>query len=83
MTAYLTVRKVPRDVQRALKDVQRNSGDSLNQTVITLLRKALGLGVEVHDNGLGSLAGTWGQAELRAFERSTKAFEAIDDELWT
>jgi hypothetical protein len=56
----------------------------VNATVILLLRRALGLthGAETFDNGLGRLAGTWSANELKAFERATEPFEAIDENLW-
>lgn len=42
-----------------------------------------GLGTQgPRSNGLRSLAGNWGEDELREFERATAPFEAIDEELW-
>jgi hypothetical protein len=80
---YLTVRNVPQAVAKALQKEMQRRGKSLNQTVIELLKQALGLdwnspGV----NGLEKLAGTWSQEEFDRFERATAVFEHIDEEQW-
>lgn len=83
MRSHLTIRGLPPDVARELERVRRSSGESLNATVIALLRRALGLGVERRsDNGLGDLAGGWDDEALASFERATAPFEQVDDELW-
>jgi plasmid stability protein len=80
---YLTVRDVPSDVAKALRTETRRRGKSLNQTVIDLLKQALGLGWDSpRANGLEKLAGTWSQEELDRFERATAVFEHIDEEEW-
>ncbi len=80
---YLTVRDVPGDIAKALRSERRRRGKSLNQTVIDLLRQALGLGWDSQGaNGLEKLAGTWTQEELDCFERATAVFEHIDEEEW-
>jgi plasmid stability protein len=81
--AYLTVRNLPADVARALRNEKRRSGKSLNQTVIDLLRQALGIGWGgPESNGLEKLAGTWSQQEFDRFECATAVFEQIDEEQW-
>lgn len=84
MTArHLTVRAVPREIAKALDTERRRRGKSLNQTVIEVLGDALGVGGRPQPtNGLERLAGTWSAADLEAFERATKPFEQIDEELW-
>jgi hypothetical protein len=80
---YLTVRDVPSDVAKALKTETRRRGKSLNQTVIDLLKQALGLGWDSpRANGLEKFAGTWSQEELDRFESATAVFEHIDEEQW-
>ncbi len=80
---YLTVRDVPGDVTKALRAETRRRGKSLNQTVIDLLKQALGLGWDSPSaNGLEKLAGTWNEEELDRFERVTAVFEHIDEEQW-
>ncbi len=80
---HLTVRGLPPEIARALALETRRRGQSLTQTVKDLLRQALGLsGAGKYDNGLGSLAGGWSDADLAAFEKATAPFEQIDEELW-
>lgn len=79
----MTVRGVPADVARALKAEARRRGTSLNQTVVDLLRRALGLDAAApYDNGLGALAGTWSAEELAEFGQAIAGFEVVDDEIW-
>jgi len=54
------------------------------QTVLDLLRRSLGLGPErPYDNGLGEMAGTWTEKDLKDIEASTALFEQVDPELWS
>jgi plasmid stability protein len=81
--AYLTVRDIPGDLDKALRSETRRRGKSLNQTVIDLLKQALGIGWDSPGaNGLEKLAGAWNQKELDSFERATAVFEHIDEEQW-
>ena len=80
---HLTVRGLPDDVARALDDERRRRGDSVNATVIDLLRKALGLSErKARTNGLEKLAGGWSAADLAEFEAATAVFEQVDEDLW-
>jgi hypothetical protein len=59
-------------------------GASLNQTVLDLLRRALGLDESAtRSNGLRKLSGTWSDEDLQSFERATAVFEQVDPELWS
>ena len=78
----MTIRNVPEDVARALKEEQRRRGTSLNETVICLIRQALGLGGEPPSNGLGALAGTWSCTDFEEFSEHVEAFGHVDEELW-
>jgi plasmid stability protein len=80
---HLTVRNVPEDLGRALEREKRRRGTSLNQTVLDLLRQALGVGTgSPKSNGLAALAGGWAAAERRTFEASIADTEQIDEDLW-
>jgi len=80
---HLTVRGLPEEVSRALDAERRRSRRSLNQTVVDLLRRALGVeSARPVRNGLERFAGGWTEDELRDFERATKLFEQVDEELW-
>ncbi|HVT57050.1 MAG TPA: hypothetical protein VHR45_01505 [Thermoanaerobaculia bacterium] len=55
----------------------------MNQTVIDLLRRALGVrGGGEEKNGLATLAGTWTKEEHERFEAAVAVTEQIDEELW-
>jgi plasmid stability protein len=75
----LTIRNIPPSLAAALDREKRLRGQSLDQTVIDLLRQALGP-ADVRSNGLGRLAGGWGEDEFREFEDSTAQFEKVDEE---
>ena len=80
---HLTVRNVPVEVAEALQAEKLRRGASLNQTVLDLLRRALGLAPDAaYENGLSRHAGDWSQAELQEFEDNTRMFRQIDEELW-
>ncbi len=77
----LTIRNVPDELHEALQQERRRRGESLNRTVIDLLRQRLALGV-TRSNGLARLAGEWSEEEFRRFEAATAPFERLDEDLW-
>jgi hypothetical protein len=80
---HLTIRNLPAEVAEALEEERHRSRASLNQTVIHLLRRALGVGRQSQEtNGLSRLAGTWTEGEHRRFEAAVAVTEQIDEELW-
>ena len=80
---HLTVRHVTPDLARALKEEQRRLGVSLNQAVLSVLCRALGLEPrQPYENGLRDLAAQWTRSELEEFESNTAVFEQVDEELW-
>jgi plasmid stability protein len=80
---HLTIRNLPPEVAEALERKTRASRRSLNQTVIDLLGRALGVsGRSGASNGLARLAGTWTKEEHDRFEAALAPTEQIDEELW-
>jgi hypothetical protein len=80
---HLTIRNIPPEVAEALEEKRDRSRASLNQTVIDLLRRALGVRGQGEDrNGLARLAGTWTKEEHEQFEAAVASMEQIDEELW-
>jgi len=77
----VTVRNIPPDVADALDRERRRRGESLNQTVIDLLRQGLGVSSN-RSNGLAALAGTWSSEEFDTFQKAILETEQIDQELW-
>jgi hypothetical protein len=79
----LTIRNVDPALAKALERERSQRGRSLNETVLDVLRRSLGVaGDAPRSNGLRSLAGTWSAKEQAEFEAATRGFEEIDDELW-
>jgi plasmid stability protein len=80
---HLTIRNIPPEVAEALTKKRTRSRASLNQTVIDLLRRALGVrGQGEESNGLAKLSGTWTKEEHEQFEAAVALTEQIDEELW-
>lgn len=79
----LTIRKVDARLAAALTRETKRRGTSLNQTILDLLRAALGMGAPVpRSNGLEKFAGTWTAEDLAEFETNVAMFDQIDPELW-
>ena len=80
---HLTVRNVPPAIAKALDKERHGRGLSLNETVIRLLQRALGLDSSIkRSNGLEQLAGDWSEEEFQDFERAVAPMEEIDEEMW-
>ena len=79
---HLTIRNIPPEIAAALDREKDRGRISLNQTVIELLRRALGVRRGEKRNGLSALAGTWTEEEFARFEAAVRITEQIDEELW-
>jgi plasmid stability protein len=82
----ITIRGIDEEIDSRLRKKAQESGDSINTTILKLLRKALQLDKdkpypEYHD--LDSLAGTWSEEDRSEFEKSQEGFNQIDRDLWT
>ena len=78
----ITLRNVDPTLAKALDEEKRRRAQSLNATVLDLLRRALGLSAgQSYSNGLAELSGTWTDEDLRQFEADTEDFGQIDDGL--
>lgn len=79
----ITVRSIPEDLQREIQSRARARGESLNKSVIRLLKQAVGLDrPEKKKRNLSAMAGKWGAREATEFERNVRIFETIDEDLW-
>ncbi len=77
-----TIRGIPEDLERALRERARRSGESLNRTMVRLLREAVGLNPSRKKRDLSALAGTWSQEEADEFDRQLRRSDQIDAEPW-
>ncbi len=79
----LTLHNLPPELAQALERESLRLRESLEQTVIELLRQALKVrNVGDKRNGLARLAGTWSKEEHESFESAVAVTEQIDEELW-
>ena len=76
-----TLRGIPQQLDRLLRDKARRERKSLNAAAVETLTRGLGLTHEVvrhHD--LDALAGTW--VEDPAFEQALELMRRVDPEQW-
>ena len=81
----ITIRGIGPDLDSELRRTAGENADSLNTTILKLLRKAVGLERPkpfplYHD--LDDLAGTWSADDQKEFDMIQQSFEQIDKELW-
>ncbi len=82
----ITLRSLPPELARRIRQRADEAGTSLARTVITLLEERLGLrsrpGREVLHNDLDELAGSWTSQEADCFDAVLADQRAIDADLW-
>lgn len=79
MARQLTVRGVSDELGQRLEALSRARGESMNATVLEILRSALG--VEERRQRLLKYT-DWTAEEHAEFQRSLQTQRTIDDELW-
>lgn len=81
----ITLRNIPPDVARMIERRSKQTGASLNKTVISLLEDALGVSggaaPESHRD-LDALAGVWSERQAREFDEALAEQRRIDPEMW-
>ncbi len=79
----LTLRQIPEEVEKELRQVASQNGTSLNHSAIAALRKGLGLELPARRRrDLSRFAGKWTAAEADEFDENVQIFGQIDEELW-
>ena len=81
----ITVRGVPPDVAKVIRQRATRTGTSVNRVVIGLLEEGAGVRRKprrVLHHDLDHLAGAWSREEARAFEKALQEQRRIDPELW-
>lgn len=81
----ITVRNLPPEVAKAVKEKARKEKLSLNKAVVRLLEEATGVEkrkqkVVYHD--LDRFFGTWTKEEADAFDEAMREHRQIDPEMW-
>jgi len=81
----ITIRGIDDQLKNALVNIAEKEHKSINKTILSLLKQALGLEKSlkypIYDD-LDDLAGTWTDEEAQEFEKATKVFNKIDEDLW-
>ena len=80
----ITVRNLPREVERAVQDKARKEGWSLNRAVAALLAEATGraAGKASGHHDFDKYAGRWRKAEADAFDASLRDQRKVDPADW-
>jgi hypothetical protein len=79
----LTLRHIPLELEKRLRQAAKQNDSSLNKTVILLLKKILGIAENSkRKRDLSALAGTWDSKQAAEFYANTKHFEKIDSADW-
>jgi hypothetical protein len=83
----LTLRGFEPELLRALRQLARQEGISLNRAALRLLRRGAGLDpAEREDDTIGDrldeFIGTWSDAEAKEFDQATADLGRVDDSMW-
>ncbi len=78
----ITIHGLDDTLAQLISEKARHQGTSLNKTIKTLLRRALGLLEQQKKNDFSEFSGIWTQKEFEKFEHSVKDFEKIDRQDW-
>jgi len=79
--SYITVRNITPAIDKALRSLQKQNGVTLNETVLQLLARSLGIN-QTKDNGLGRFSGMWDSDNFEKFHANIESLEKIDQDLW-
>jgi hypothetical protein len=85
-TTNFNLRGIASEVMVTLKQEAEKQNTSVNFLILKLIENGIGYSHAVkrpthHD--LDKLAGTWSAKEAKEFEKNTKDFETIDEDLWS
>ena len=79
----LTLRQLPLEVERELRQRADRNGTSINRTAIDALKKGLNLAPQSRRRrDLSALAGKWTAAEADEFDKNVRDLDGIDEDVW-
>lgn len=81
----VTVRNLPPEVAKAVKEKARKEKLSLNKAIVRLLEEATGVEKgkkKVVHHDLDRFFGTWTKEEADAFDEAMREHRQIDPEMW-
>jgi hypothetical protein len=77
------LRGIPSEVMDTLKKEAKRLRMSVNALALKMIERSLGISREKFINhDLDHLAGSWSSEEEKTFNKNTKFFETIDEEMW-
>ncbi|MDA3948398.1 MAG: Arc family DNA-binding protein [Spirochaeta sp.] len=81
--SQITIRDLPEEVERAIRERARERHTSLNRVVTDLVEEALGFSQNrAKRRDLSELAGTWSATEADSFDTRVESMRTIDPEIW-
>lgn len=83
----ITIRGIPKDVEKIVKREATRKKTSINKVLVSLLEKAAGTSSTeqkgpVLYRDLDHFAGLWAKEEAAAFNKALDAQRMIDEDLW-
>ena len=81
----LTIRGIDQELSQKIKEIAQQNNESINQSVLKILKTALGLTKPKQFksyNDLDHLAGGWTVKDEKSIYEATSDFRKIDKELW-
>jgi hypothetical protein len=81
----ITLRNIPPEVQKLIRERARKKRLSANRAVVDLLLERAGAMTRREStlhHDLDELAGTWSEAESRSFDQAVALQRGIDEKLW-
>ena len=81
----ITLRNLPAELESAISKRARETGLSINKTVISLLEESIGLRRDkgkIRHHDLDDLSGAWSDEEAEQFDRTLAEQRQIDPETW-
>lgn len=83
----ITVRGIPPEIEKAIRNESKRKNISLNKTIVSLLKKAVGGRVkksskEIVYHDLDHLSGAWSKEKAQQFERNLEDQRQIDKDVW-
>ena len=87
----ITIRGIPADVERVIRQESQRTNQSLNKTIVSMLAGAVTAATtdgrlkkkELPPSDFSAFSGTWTKEEADEFDaRIEEMFEQIDEEMW-
>lgn len=77
----LTIRDIDPEIERKIRQIAKDRGESLNQVIKEIIHKEFKVS-ESPASSLKQLAGGWTRKEASEFELSIQSCEQIDEDMW-